>query len=247
MPLLLTHGFTGSGQDWQPNLAALSAARQVVTWDIRGHGRTDTPDDPAYYSTELCVQDMAAVLDTCGAPRAVLGGLSLGGYLSLEFYLAYPDRVAGLVLCDTGPGYRRDEAREQWNQRAIKTAGRYDSASKPGLAHAARGILTQRDARVMDALPGITIPALVVVGARDEQYLGAASYMAAKLPHAIHSVIPDAGHVSNVDQPDLFSQQLLAFLDQPCRFSSLPMSSGICGTWSGGSWRRNHRSARSGG
>jgi pimeloyl-ACP methyl ester carboxylesterase len=76
-------------------------------------------------------------------------------------------------------------------------------------------MLTQRDARVIDALPAITVPALVLVGARDSDYLGAAEYMAARLPRAAHAVIPDAGHVCNVDQPDLFSQQVLAFLDQP--------------------------------
>jgi pimeloyl-ACP methyl ester carboxylesterase len=55
----------------------------------------------------------------------------------------------------------------------------------------------------------------VLVGARDKAYLGAAEYMAARLPRASHTVIQDAGHVCNVDQPDLFSQQVLAFLDQP--------------------------------
>ena len=218
-PLLLTHGFSASSAMWQPNIAALAAARPVITWDLRGHGRSDAPDDLARYTAEACVADMAALLDVCGIARVVAGGLSLGGYLSLEFCLAHPDRVAGLVLCDTGPGYRRDEARQRWNDRAIAIAGRLerdpDGDPRGGLARAARGLLTQRDARVIDALPGITVPALVVVGARDKDYLGAAEYLAAKLPRAGHVVIPEAGHVCNADQPDLFSQQVLAFLDQP--------------------------------
>jgi pimeloyl-ACP methyl ester carboxylesterase len=218
-PLLLTHGFSASAAMWQPNIAALAAARPVITWDLRGHGRSDAPDDLAAYCAEACVADMAALLDACGIARVVAGGLSLGGYLSLEFCLAHPDRVAGLVLCDTGPGYRRDEARQRWNDRAIAIAGRLerdpDGDPRGGLARAARGLLTQRDARVIDALPGITVPALVLVGARDKDYLGAAEYLAAKLPRAGHTVIPEAGHVCNADQPDLFSQQVLAFLDQP--------------------------------
>jgi pimeloyl-ACP methyl ester carboxylesterase len=218
-PLLLTHGFSASSAMWQPNIAALAAARPVITWDLRGHGRSDAPDDLAAYSAEACVADMAALLDACGIARVVAGGLSLGGYLSLEFCLAHPDRVAGLVLCDTGPGYRRDEARQRWNDRAIAIAGRLerdpDGDPRGGLARAARGLLTQRDARVINALPGITVPALVLVGARDQDYLGAAEYLAAKLPRAGHAVIPEAGHVCNADQPDLFSQQVLAFLDQP--------------------------------
>jgi len=214
-PLLLTHGFSASSAMWQPNINALSAARPVITWDIRGHGKTDAGDDQARYSAEASVADMAALLDACGINRVVAGGLSLGGFLSLRFYLDHPDRVAGLVLCDTGPGYRRDEARQQWNDRALAMAERYERDEAPGLARAARGILTQRDARVIDALPTITIPALVLVGAQDKDYLGAADYMAAKLPNAVHAVIPDAGHASNVDQPDLFNQQVLAFLAQP--------------------------------
>ena len=255
-PLLLTHGFSASAAMWQPNIDALAAARTVITWDLRGHGHTEAGDDLARYSAQACVADMAALLDACGTARVVAGGLSLGGFLSLEFCLAYPDRVVGLVLCDTGPGYRRDEARQQWNERAIALAERLERDSARGLALAARGMLTQRDARVIDALPAITIPALVLVGAQDKDYLAAAGYMAARLPRAAYVVIPDAGHVCNVDQPDLFSQHVLAFLDQPdlrtpgleprplWQLSFLPMSSRTCATWYGGSWRRNPRSAR---
>jgi pimeloyl-ACP methyl ester carboxylesterase len=214
-PLLLTHGFSASSAMWEPNVKALSAARALITWDIRGHGQSDAGDDQARYSADASVADMAALLDASGIDRAVIGGQSLGGFLSLQFWLEHPDRVAGLVLCDTGPGYRRDEARQQWNNQAIAWADRLERDSNPGMARAARGILTQRDARVIDALPTITIPALVLVGAQDKDYLGAGEYMATKLPRAVHAVIPDAGHASNVDQPDLFNQQVLAFLDQP--------------------------------
>src|SRR5262249_56842202 len=80
-PLLLTHGYGASAAMWQGNLAALSAGRTVITWDICGHGRTSSPADPARYSEAGSVADMAAVLDACGTQRAVVGGLSLGGYL----------------------------------------------------------------------------------------------------------------------------------------------------------------------
>jgi pimeloyl-ACP methyl ester carboxylesterase len=231
-PLLLSHGFAASSQMWQPNIGALSAGRPVITWDIRGHGRSGAPDDPAQYSQEASVADMAAVLDACGIERVVAAGLSLGGYLALAFYRAFPDRVAALVLCDTGPGYRNDQARQGWNDRAVAQAARLQRdglgalgnspeiraaghRSAAGLANAARGILTQRDAAVMGSLPSITVPTLVLVGARDKPFLGAADYMAAKIPGATRAVIPDAGHASNIDQPELFNEQVLAFLQQP--------------------------------
>ena len=58
---------------------------------------------------------MVAILDAVGVERAVIGGHSLGGYLSLRFHLLQRHRVAGLVLIDTGPGYRQDAARDGWN------------------------------------------------------------------------------------------------------------------------------------
>lgn len=229
LPLLLSHGFSATAAMWEPNLPALAAARTVITWDMRGHGRSASPADPEQYSESATVADMAAVLDAAGAGRAVIGGLSLGGYMSLAFWLAHPERTAALVLCDTGPGYRRDEPRQQWNDRALATAARFERdglgamsgspetrvaghQSAAGLAHAARGMLAQRDGRVITALPDIDVPVLVIVGDRDEPFLGAASYMTAKIPDATLAVIPDAGHASNIDQPALFDEAVRTFL-----------------------------------
>ena len=229
-PLLLSHGFGASSAMWQPNRPALAASRQVITWDMRGHGRSDSPADPAEYTHAACVADMAALLDAAGAERAVAGGLSLGGFLSLAFCLEMPDRVAALVLCDTGPGFRSDDARQRWNTRALATADRLERdglgtfgdnsgptapghRSAPGLAKAARGMLAQSSSQVIDGLASIRVPTLVLVGGRDEAFLGAADYVAAKIPGAQKVVIPDAGHMCNVDQPDLFNQAVLAFLD----------------------------------
>ena len=71
---------------------------------MRGHGQTESPADPAQYSTELTVADMRGLLQHVGVERAVLGGLSLGGYVSLAFYLEHPTIVRALVICDSGPG-----------------------------------------------------------------------------------------------------------------------------------------------
>ena len=62
---------------------------------------------------------MAAMLDAVGARRAIIGGLSLGGYMSLAFYRAHPRRARALLIIDTGPGFKKDDAREAWNARAL--------------------------------------------------------------------------------------------------------------------------------
>jgi pimeloyl-ACP methyl ester carboxylesterase len=229
-PVLLTHGYSSSTAMWDPNLAALGNHRQLIVWDIRGHGQSGSPENPGRYSEAVSVEDMGAVLDACRADRAVVGGLSLGGYLSLAFYLACPDRVTGLLLFDTGPGFKNDDARTKWNRYAESTAagfereglgslstspevasGHHDPA---GLALAARGILTQRDARIIESLPEVAVPTLVLVGANDQPFLAAADYMAAKIPGAVLAVLPDAGHASNLDQPDAFNLEVTGFLDR---------------------------------
>ena len=163
--------------------------------------------------------------------QAIVGGLSLGGYMSLAFYRSHPERVRALLIIDTGPGFKKDEAREAWNKRSLDNADRFDreglavlkslSAERAsvahrdasGLAHAARGMLTQRDASVIETLPHIKVPSLVVVGADDTPFLAASDYMAAKIPGARKVVIPAAGHAANIDQPKAFNDAVVAFLD----------------------------------
>jgi pimeloyl-ACP methyl ester carboxylesterase len=235
-PLILTHGYSSTSAMWQGQIEALSKHHQLILWDMRGHGRSDYPADASAYSEALTVADMAALLDEVGAKRAIVGGLSLGGYMSLAFYRVHPARVTALLIIDTGPGFRKDEAREVWNKRAHETADRFEleglgvlkSASRErstvshrdalGLARAARGMLTQRDASVMELLPNISVPSLVVVGADDAPFIAASDYMATKIPGAKKVVIPAAGHAVNIDAPEAFIAAVLPFLE------SLPRS-----------------------
>jgi pimeloyl-ACP methyl ester carboxylesterase len=230
-PLILTHGYSSTSAMWQGQIAALSKHHKLVLWDMRGHGLSDYPGDPAAYSEVQTVGDIAALLDAVGTETAIVGGLSLGGYMSLAFHRAHPERVRALLIIDTGPGFKKDDAREAWNKRARDTGDRFDreglevlktsSAERAsvthrnarGLALAARGMLAQRDARVIESLPDIRVPSLVVVGADDTPFLAASDYMAAKIPGAQKVVIPNAGHAVNIDQPQAFIDAVLPFLD----------------------------------
>jgi pimeloyl-ACP methyl ester carboxylesterase len=228
--VLLSHGYSATSRMWRGQVGALSSHYRVFTWDMRGHGESDSPDDPALYSEAATVDDMAAILARGGVTSAVVGGLSLGGYMSLAFYLKYPERVRALMLFDTGPGYRNPEARAGWNRMAEQRARVLEEKglealrsggdevrvslhhSAAGLARAARGMLAQFDSSVLDALPGIAVPTLVLVGERDEPFLVATDVMAAKIPHATRVVIPDAGHASNINQPAAFNRAVEEFL-----------------------------------
>lgn len=229
--ILLTHGYSATSQMWKGQVEALSKDHQLVAWDMRGHGRSDSPDDPALYSEPATVADMAALLDAVGAKTAIIGGLSLGGYMSLAFHRVHPERTDALLIIDTGPGYKNDEARAGWNRTSLKTAERYETdglkvletgsaerrqaqhASAKGLALAARGMLTQRDAGVITSLPNVKVPSIVVVGSEDTPFLAASDYMAAKIPGAKKAVIEGAGHAANIDKPEAFNAAILGFLD----------------------------------
>jgi pimeloyl-ACP methyl ester carboxylesterase len=229
-PILLTHAFAATLQMWGPQFEGLRDYR-IIAWDMRGHGGTDSPPSPDDYSEKHTVADMAALLRHLGISRAVVGGLSLGGYMTLEFQLAQPEMVKALILCNTGPGYRKDDARAGWNDFSINYAKRFEErgldglgrgieidatrqyqCSAQGLAFAARGILTQRDAKVMEHLEQIDVPTLIVLGADDERYKAGGEYMASKIPGARKVVIEKAGHAVNLFQPEQFNAAVLEFL-----------------------------------
>jgi pimeloyl-ACP methyl ester carboxylesterase len=73
-------------------------------------------------------------------------------------------------------------------------------------------MLTQFNSRVIDSLPGIRVPTLVLVGAEDKPFLAGSDYMAAKIPGARKVVIPEAGHTANLDRPAEFNRAVLDFL-----------------------------------
>jgi len=225
--VLLTHGFSASGRMWEGNVAALCGGRRVLTWDMRGHARSDSPHDPSAYGVEQSVGDMGALLDVLGAERAVLGGMSLGGYLSLAFHARHRERVAALMLVDTGPGFRSEDPRREWNSFAEGTADALERdgpsalSDSPevgehgevlGLAHTARRVMAQQDAHVIDSLATIAVPTLVVVGSRDTDFLAAADYMAAKIQGASKVVLQGAGHAANIDAAEAFNSAAAEFL-----------------------------------
>lgn len=215
--VLLTHGFSSSGAAFASNAEAIvDAGYRVITWDLRGHGSTDAGIDPSAYTVLLTLADMAALLDAAGADDAVLGGHSLGGYLSLSFRIAHPERVRSLVLIDTGPGYRDDKARAGWNRfvdrEASQLAAIHGEEVAARMMLTAEGILKQHDATVIESLSLIDVPTLVIVGEKDEPFRAGSSYMASKIADAELVVIEGAGHSPNLSHRDAFDAAIVKFL-----------------------------------
>ncbi len=227
--ILLSHGYSSTAQMWTGQVAAFQDRYTVISWDMRGHGQSDSPTDQAAYSEAATVGDMAAILEACDVESAVIGGLSLGGYMSAAFHLVHPEKTRLLMLFDTGPGYKNPVAREGWNKTAETRAQVFEEKgldalgrsaevritthrSAAGLAGAARGMLAQVDGRVIESLEHIAVPTLVLVGEKDEPFINASQYMAKKIPNSTYVVIPEAGHAANLDQPAAFNAAVEAFL-----------------------------------
>ena len=171
----------------------LSADFRCISWSIRAHGNSEvTP--PGTYSREHALTDMRSVADLAEAPYVLIGH-SLGGYLSLAHTLRYPDEVRALVLVGAGPGFSKPEAMEQWNAMVDR------SAARNPVPEGAEVISKHYDSWVIDNLAGITVPALVVVGEEDKQFVASAAVFEKRMNVRARVVVPDAGHSVHRQKP----------------------------------------------
>jgi 2-succinyl-6-hydroxy-2,4-cyclohexadiene-1-carboxylate synthase len=124
IPLLLSCAYCTTHENFRPQVEPLvRAGARVVLWDYRGHGRSEAPADPEAYSMARVVDDLGRVLDWAAPDEpGVLGGLSFGGLASLHLTLARPERVRGLVLVASGPGFKQPAAQARWEAMVERTA-----------------------------------------------------------------------------------------------------------------------------
>jgi pimeloyl-ACP methyl ester carboxylesterase len=233
--LVLLHAFPLRAAMWTSQLDALSATTRVVAPDLLGFGATDAPDDPGAYSVDVWADQVAGLLDHLDLERVVLGGLSMGGYAAMAFVRRHRARLAGLVLADTRPGpdspevaqRRRDQIhqiKEQGTAELIETLltgllGEYTKRHRPDVVSTARSLMDSSSAGFIGALEAmisrpdstsdlaaVEVPTLVVVGDLDTlSPPEVARTMQAAIPGSVLTVLPDAGHLSNLEAPDAFS------------------------------------------
>jgi pimeloyl-ACP methyl ester carboxylesterase len=195
--VVFTHGFGRTGDTWTPQVEALAGDHHVVTWDLRGHGRSETP--AGLYTREDALADLAAVVDLAmagGGGPVLLVGHSLGGYFSLAYTLGRPATVRGLALLSTGPGFRNPDSMAKYNRGIAKVA------AAAGLADNVANVALHSDSMVIDRLAEITAPTVMIGGMQDRPvYVTGVRYLAERLPRATLVEIDGAAHEPHVDQP----------------------------------------------
>lgn len=114
--VVLLHGFPFDRSMWRGQVEKLSKSFRVIAPDFRGHGESAVTDGPS--TMEELAEDIAALLDELNIPRAVIGGLSMGGYVAFAFYRAHPERVRALLLADTRALPDNEETRRTREENA---------------------------------------------------------------------------------------------------------------------------------
>jgi pimeloyl-ACP methyl ester carboxylesterase len=231
-PLVLIHGAGGSAELWQPQLDGLADVARVVALDLPGHGPLGGRGEP---SVPAYAEWLAGVLASLDGGPVVLGGHSMGGAVALTGALAWPERLAGLVLIGTGARLRvlarivdllREDPRE--GHRLIRdlsfAAGAprerveaVDRILREGAPLVTLGDFLACDRfDVRDRLAGIRTPTLVLTGAEDQltppKY---GRFLAETIPGARFVEVPAAGHFPQLEQPIAVNAAIREFLAPP--------------------------------
>lgn len=192
-PIVFVHGLGTSAATWTACMDLLEDRYTVAAVDLLGHGGSPVPEDPAEYTRDAALCDLDELVEELGG-RAVLVGHSLGGYISLAFAATRPDATRGVVVLNTGPGYRDPVKREEWNERTRRNAHRF------GVPEQVTTLNLQEDSVVMDRLAEMTTPTLVLAGSADRaEYASAGEYLQRKMPDARLIVIDGGEHSMHED------------------------------------------------
>jgi 3-oxoadipate enol-lactonase len=241
IPVVFIHGFPFSHEMWNLQMHALPQNVRAIAYDVRGHGLSDVGD--GQYTIELFVDDLIGLLDHLGISKAILCGLSMGGYIALRAMERFPQRIAGLILCDTKSEADTDIAKINrsatlslikrsgvqsftddflkrifWNNtfennpQAIQFIRNIIEANSPlGICGTLLALASRTDTTAL--LPSINIPTCIIVGEQDTLTPPSTSQkMHELISDSEYHIIPKAAHMSNIENPSIFNEILLAFL-----------------------------------
>ncbi len=202
--LVFTHGWADDRSSWDGVIDGIGGRFPCVSWSLRAHGSSEVTA-PGSYTRAHALADFDAVLERVDGP-VVLVGHSLGGYLSLAQTLRHPERVTALVLVGAGPGFRKDTARQRWNENVAA------QAAKLGVPPGSETLSMHEDSWVIDELGTIEQPTLVILGERDSAFAASAAVFEKQLDVRRTLVVPDAGHSVHAKRPEPVAAAIVEFV-----------------------------------
>lgn len=201
-PLVLAHGFGVSLEMWMPQMAALSAEHRLITWDARGHGGSSAPDDLESYTMPALAADLRALLESLDATEgAIIGGMSFGGQIALQYAVDHASEVHALILSDSTT--RGPQPPDPSSARA--------ASGDPGADGGMHAMQSRPDLTPM--LPGLAIPTLVIVGELDEMILPGLDRVIDALQRRRVVRLAGAFHGTSGQRPAAWNEAVLEFLE----------------------------------
>ena len=242
VPIIFLHGFPFDKTTWHSQLDALKNTNRVIAIDIRGFGQSK--DEKTPLTIDLFSDDLLAFMDKLKIEKAVICGLSMGGYIALNAINKFPKRVRALILCDTQCIVDTAEVREnrykniekirlsnatEFNENFIKSVFYFDSlVTKTEVVQQLRSIVFANSNEIIMAglaalaeryetcsiLNKIAVPTLIICGKEDRiTPLNQSEFLYRNITNAKIKIIQNAGHVSNLEQPEVFNNFLKDFIN----------------------------------
>jgi pimeloyl-ACP methyl ester carboxylesterase len=239
-PLVLLHGAWSDGREWRPQLTGLPDEFDVIAWDAPGcRGSDDPPPEMGMADYADAVADLITALDL---RRVHLCGLSFGGGLALAVYRRHPQLVLSLVLASAYAGWRGSLPPEEVEARLVRARGELDvppaewiDSYLPGFfarpvppetLDLVRSIMLEvrsagtrpmlaafAEADLRAVLPTITVPTLLLYGAADVRApRQVAQALRAAIPNSELVLLPEVGHMGNLEAPEAFNAEIRRFL-----------------------------------
>jgi pimeloyl-ACP methyl ester carboxylesterase len=239
-PLVLLHGYVGDGPTtWRRQLDGLSDRFTVLAWDAPGAG--GSADPPAAFGLAGYADCLAGFIDRLGLEQPHMAGLSFGGILALELYRRHPAIPATLILASAYAGWAGSlpaEVAQQRLQQALALAElsseefvgtllptMFSPSTPPEAVEAFRAsmlafhpagfrAMARASAEnLREVLPQVNVPTLLLYGDRDVRAsLTVAEDLHAAIPGSTLVVLPDAGHLCNIEAPEAFNRAVRNFL-----------------------------------
>ncbi|GBC63655.1 3-oxoadipate enol-lactonase [Desulfonema ishimotonii] len=238
--LVLIHGLGSGTRDWENQVPALARHHRVITFDVRGHGRTGAPPGP--YSVPLFASDTARLMEALGVGPAHIAGLSMGGMIAFQLALDRPELVRSLSIINSGPELILHTVGERavfchrklivrvFGMRQMGKMLAKNLLPEPGQKALARRLVRRwgrNDRRAylaaLDAIIGwsvadrihtITCPTLIMSADKDYTPVAWKAQYAARIPGAELVIIRNSRHLSPLDQPVQVNRALAEFLSQ---------------------------------
>jgi pimeloyl-ACP methyl ester carboxylesterase len=223
--VVLTHGFGATAETWRHQVAALAPFYRVVTWDLRAHGHSGSPDEPITIGT--LAADLAAVVRAAGGgqPAHALGH-SAGGVVTMRFAIDFPELVRSLILVGTASECNAKAhawyeslavtAETHGGEALLKKLGSRDVTDMPpdgrGFARISRAMGGLHTEPLTSALAAVRCPTLVIVGEKDFLGVGGSVIISRRIAGAELEIVKERGHALFHEDPAAFNARLLTFL-----------------------------------